>query len=324
MLVANFSGSEYLMLLHEHKNYQDLIASISEKMGIDPTLVEKDYWIMHCLWGLQKQNFKYELKGGTSLSKGFGVIHRFSEDIDIRIEPPLERKVKIGKNQNKDAHIQSRSDYYDWISHVLQIPGIYEVKRDYAFDDEKMRSGGVRLNYLSSTASLRGLKDGVLLEVGFDDTAPNEPVNISSWAYDHAINYVNELEDNRAKNVMCYLPEYTFVEKLQTISTKFRQYKEGRGFPKNFLRHYYDLYCLLDYPPVKKFINTSAYHARKLKRFPRSDNLIISENPAFLLTEKEDRKLFEYEYQKVSDLYYKGQPNFNALVKRIAHHIHEL
>lgn len=51
MLVANFSGSEYLMLLHEHKNYQDLIASISEKMGIDPTLVEKDYWIMHCLWG---------------------------------------------------------------------------------------------------------------------------------------------------------------------------------------------------------------------------------------------------------------------------------
>ena len=53
-------------------------------------LVEKDYWIMHCLWGLQAQGFQFELKGGTSLSKGFGVIHRFSEDIDIRIEPPYQ------------------------------------------------------------------------------------------------------------------------------------------------------------------------------------------------------------------------------------------
>ncbi|WP_425485263.1 nucleotidyl transferase AbiEii/AbiGii toxin family protein [Burkholderia guangdongensis] len=40
---------------------------------------------MQCLWGLQAQGFQFELKGGTSLSKGFGIIHRFSEDIDIRM-----------------------------------------------------------------------------------------------------------------------------------------------------------------------------------------------------------------------------------------------
>ncbi len=67
------------MLLHEHKDFKDLIAAVSDNMGIDPTLVEKDYWIMHCLWGLQQQGFTFELKGGTSLSKGFGLIHRFSE-----------------------------------------------------------------------------------------------------------------------------------------------------------------------------------------------------------------------------------------------------
>lgn len=43
------------MLLHEHKNFKDLIRAVSDNMGIDPTLVEKDYWIMHCLWGLQQQ-----------------------------------------------------------------------------------------------------------------------------------------------------------------------------------------------------------------------------------------------------------------------------
>ena len=101
------------MLLHEHKDFKDLIATVSDNMGIDPTLVEKDYWIMHCLWGLQQQGFGFELKGGTSLSKGFRLIHRFSEDIDIRIEPPASMDVKIGKNQNKESHIKSRSNYYD-------------------------------------------------------------------------------------------------------------------------------------------------------------------------------------------------------------------
>ena len=313
------------MLLHDHKGFKDLIAAVSDAMGIDPTLVEKDYWIMHCLWGVQQQGFAFELKGGTSLSKGFGLIHRFSEDIDIRIEPPAGMDVKTGKNQDKEVHIKSRADYYDWVASELKISGIQEVIRDHAFDDqEKMRSGGIRLNYLSTTPLLSGLKDGVLLELGFDDTAPNQAVDISSWAYDYAIKYVKGLNDNRAKDVLCYLPEYTFVEKLQTITTKYRQYKEGKIFPKNFLRHYYDLYCLLDCPSVLGFIKTDRYQTRKIERFPRSDNLVISQNPAFLLSDSQDRKLFESEYLKVASLYYQGQPSFGDLLNRIGQHIHSL
>ncbi len=84
--------------LHERRDFGQLIAIVAEQRGIDPVLAEKDYWIMHCLWGLQTQGFRFELKGGTSLSKGFGVIHRFSEDIDIRIEPPDDLQVKVGRN----------------------------------------------------------------------------------------------------------------------------------------------------------------------------------------------------------------------------------
>ncbi len=310
------------MLLHDHKDFNDLIAAVSEAMGIDPSLVEKDYWIMHCLWGLQQQGFSFELKGGTSLSKGFGLIHRFSEDIDIRIEPPAGMDVKTGKNQDKKTHIKSRSDYYDWVASNLKIAGIQDVARDRAFDDqEKMRSGGVRLNYQSSVPSSSGLKEGVLLELGFDDTTPNKPIDISSWAYDYGIQYVKEIDDNRAARVFCYLPEYTFVEKLQTISTKYRQYKEGKGFPRNFLRHYYDVYCLLDYPPVLDFVKTDRYQSRKQERFPKSDNLVIAQNPAFSLVEADDRKLFASEYQKVASLYHKGQPSFNELLNRITEHL---
>jgi len=313
------------MLLHEHKNFKDLIATVSDAMSIEPTLVEKDYWIMHCLWGLQQQGFQFELKGGTSLSKGFGLIHRFSEDIDIRIEPPANMAVKIRRNHDKASHIKSRADFYDWVARHLKIPGIEEVERDYAFDEkEKMRSGGVRLNYIPITPSLSGIKDGVLLELGFDDTTPNKQVDISSWAYDYAIEYVNNIDDNRAKGVLCYLPEYTFVEKLQTISTKYRQYKNGKGFPKNFLRHYYDLYCLLACQPVLEFIKTDRYQTRKTERFGVADNLVIAENPAFLLLDMRERKLFESEYESVASLYYKEQPSFEELLIRINQHISAL
>ena len=96
-----------LEFLHDRRDFGQLLAVVANARGLDPMLVEKDYWIMHGLWGLQAQGFVFELKGGTSLSKGFGVIHRFSEDIDIRIEPPDALDVKIGRNQDKPAHIAS-------------------------------------------------------------------------------------------------------------------------------------------------------------------------------------------------------------------------
>lgn len=62
--------------LHERRDFDQLLALVADERGLAPVLVEKDYWIMHCLWGLQAQGLRFELKGGTSLSKGFGVIHR--------------------------------------------------------------------------------------------------------------------------------------------------------------------------------------------------------------------------------------------------------
>jgi Phage integrase family/Nucleotidyl transferase AbiEii toxin, Type IV TA system len=61
--------------------------------------------------------------------------------------------------------------------------------------------------------------------------------------------------------VPCYDPRYTFVEKLQTISTKFRL-QQG-GSPIDFMRHYYDVHNLLKRPEVQEFIGTDAYKEHK-------------------------------------------------------------
>ncbi len=123
---------------------------------------------MHCLYGLQPMGMAFQLKGGTSLSKGYGIIHRFSEDIDIRIEPPAEMEVKMGRNQNKPVHSESRKQFYDWLAATVTIDGIEQIRRDEVFDDEKYRSGGIRLYYQNTAGPLTGLKEGILLEVGFD------------------------------------------------------------------------------------------------------------------------------------------------------------
>lgn len=308
--------------LHDRKDFSDLLAVVADERSLDPTLVEKDYWIMHCLWGLQRQGFVFELKGGTSLSKGFGVIHRFSEDIDIRIEPPKELDVKFGKNHEKPAHVASRRVFYDWLAAEIKIDGIAAVSRDTDFDDDKMRSGGIRLSYASRTAPLAGVKDGILLELGFDDTAPNRPVTISSWAWDLAKERGVAMIDNRAADVACYAPTHTFVEKLQTISTKYRKLQEAEAFPANFLRHYYDVYCLLALEEVQSFMREPAYLERKKQRFRSGDELVIADNQAFTLSSAEERERFAGEYRKTRALYYRGQPDFDALLTRIQESIH--
>jgi hypothetical protein len=303
--------------LHNHPQFADLIRIVAEAKGIDPALVEKDYWIMHCLYGLQKLGLKFELKGGTSLSKGYQIINRFSEDIDIRIEPPAELHVKTKPNHQKHQHVESRKRFYDWLAETIRIDGIANVVRDTAFDDRQYRSGGIRLSYEGLFPLPPDLKTGVLLEAGFDVVTPNTPKDISSWAYDHAATKV-DIVDNRAKGVACYDPGYTLVEKLQTISTKFRRQQEKKGSPVDFMRHYYDAYSLLQRPEVQAFIGTDAYKAHKKERFRQGDDPDIADNQAFILSDPETRAAYAKAYDATSALYYGGKPTFDQILKEFA------
>ena len=164
---------------------------------------------------------------------------------------------------------------------------------------------------------MKDLKEGVLLELGFDDVVPNETKDISSWLYDHAARKV-AIIDNRAKDVPCYNPGYTFVEKLQTVSTKFRLQQESGEFPINFMRHYYDIYSLLQQPEIRAFIGTDAYKAHKQKRFRQGDNLDISENEAFILNNPETRAIYAKAFSESAALYYDNKPTFDQVLSRIS------
>lgn len=310
--------------LHHHADFSELINILAEEMNILPGLIEKDYWIMHCLFGLKNQGFQFQLKGGTSLSKGFGLIDRFSEDIDLHFDTPDKLGINENPNNHNEKNIQKKKEYYDQVAREIRIDGITGVERDTQFDDEKRyNSGGIRLIYQRKYQSIDGVKEGILLEAGYDNVAPNLPITISSWAFDRAsVTPEIEIIDNRAKDILCYDHRYTFVEKLQTIATKFRKEKETGQLATNYMRQYYDVYCLLGDMRVQEFIGTKEYIDHKARRFPEKDLAIpINKNEAFLLSEKNIREKLQKRYEATKALYYKGQPSFQDVLNRIHSYI---
>ncbi len=313
--------------LHNHKDFPALLQIVGDEKGILAGLVEKDYWIMHVLYGLKAQGFEFELKGGTSLSKGYKIIDRFSEDIDIHIKPPADMGINENPKNSKPKNIEARKQFYDWLTETVKMDGIIAAERDHAFDDTiSYRSGGIRLHYNSKTDPIAGVKEGILLEAGFDKVTPNFKLTISSWAYDKAKeNTAVDIIDNRAVDITCYHPGYTFVEKLQTIATKFRQEQTDGHVRPNLMRQYYDVYCLLGNAEVQQFIGTDEYLAHKADRFPAADLAIpIAENEAFLLNDPGLRSSFRKRYESTAALYYKGQPDFGKVLDRIRNYLNKL
>lgn len=301
--------------IHELPEGKELHETLAGEMGLDPIVVEKDYWIMHCLWGLNKQRLSFEMKGGTSLSKGWCCIERFSEDIDIRFDPPPGLNT-VGE---KPRQIKARFDFYDELAEKIQIPGIL-VGREKAYDDEKARNGGISLNYQSHFAAVENLRTGVLLEVGFDTTAPNEQKIFTSWALERALKSGLAVIDNRAHRIKCFNPEYTFVDKLQTISRRFRQFKDRGDRPRTFLRHYYDLYKLLELGRVNSFIGTPDYDSYKERKLKKQDLAMFETLEPFIIGDSETYDLFEREFDTVKILLWAPGPDFATVIAAIRAH----
>ena len=74
---------------HQHPEFRTLIEALAVELGTYEIVVEKDYWVMHSIYGLQRAGYRFPMKGGTTLTKGYGLIDRFSEDVDVHSEPPF-------------------------------------------------------------------------------------------------------------------------------------------------------------------------------------------------------------------------------------------
>jgi hypothetical protein len=164
------------MRLLEHPDFEQAIIRAAEHFrsrGLREAIIEKDYFVTEALRIIeQAAGHQIIFKGGTSLSKGWNLIQRFSEDIDIFLdptafEPPLGKK-GIDRELKKLRHL------------VEQHPGLTFVEK------ESQTIGGFgrndRFEYAQRFAGAGEIRNRVLVEAGTaSGREPTERVRLHSY-----------------------------------------------------------------------------------------------------------------------------------------------
>ena len=91
------------------------------------------------------------------------------------------------------------------------------------------------------------------------------------------------------------------------------------------MRHYYDVYCLLQNDQVQAFIGTTLYIEHKKRRFPSVDlQTPLSENEALIMSDTNKRSIYQKEYERRASLYYQGQSPFDQVLDVIQQNLSRL
>lgn len=232
-----------MRFVHEDTQaFVELIERVAVRLDRDPFMIEKDYWVTHALYALQNHGFQIWFKGGTSLSKGFGLIERFSEDLDIKLEHPGIDEPSSWTSAKGKKHIASRSVFFSDVMKTLGELQPFTAKReDIPADDGSMRNLQVRLEWPGQVHThVSGvLRDYVLLEIGSTRVTPHMMRTIGSWVHDELgiVGAAGDFIDNRP-TIRCLHPLVTLIEKL-TILEKCAP-DMGRP-PESFIRHFEDV-----------------------------------------------------------------------------------
>ena len=243
------------MNIHENPDlFNDVVDATSIWKGIRSLYIEKDYWVCKVLKNLSNSIFQSEIifKGGTSLSKAFGIIERFSEDIDLAII----KRDNLTDNQIKRKMKQAISCI---ASDLREDPADLRMSKEDAF-----------VKYLSNTL-IEKLPQVLLIR--FQKTCwsnltllptPNPACSriITSYIYD----FLKENGDEELISeydlypfeVSTLCPKRTFTEKIFAIgSTSYREHAIENL--KTGIRHFYDLHMLFSHKYFGNFISSTEF-----------------------------------------------------------------
>lgn len=229
------------MFLHESPDFLDLLAIAADGQRLSPGLVEKDYWVTHTLWALQGIGLGVWLKGGTSLSKGYGLVERFSEDLDLKLEPGTTGLSPITNWKSEGARaVRERTAYFAALSKVITVPGT-TTTLDTREADPSWRSAFIHVGYPGTFLHQLdpSMRPYVLLEVGSARVTPYLTRDMTSFVHDvvERSRQLASFVDNRPRGVRCVHPLVTLLEKLDAISRRFPRDDLNAA---SFVRHYED------------------------------------------------------------------------------------
>lgn len=248
-----------------------LLDIVSAAKKLPRLAIEKDWWVTVVLMAISKTKYSdlYSFKGGTSLSKGWNLIERFSEDADIAIK--REGRFSInGDTKSQLAKVRRSSRHYitkelpEELTNILTQMGVYnfsvepEISRFIEGKDIELRADThPSVLYVNYKSVLPETSEYILSRVKIEISclSMNEPIEkkiISSF-----ISEVKPDTDEVRVKFKTVLPTRTFLEKIFLLHEEFQK-ENPRS--KRMSRHLYDLERLMDTEYGKDALNNKSLY----------------------------------------------------------------
>lgn len=258
-----------------------MIQGVTSTWHIDEAAAEKDWWVTAVLYALFHTNVSEYLlfKGGTSLSKGWGIINRFSEDIDLALSRDFflsVKKLPCAKCDSKTQIHNLREEGQDFL--LGEFKDELSTKLVQMGLDVTVRSDGEEANEQCAARKLPHDKDPSVLYIHYPSlfdaqkayAKPTVKVEISvlSMSEPYEMRKISSLieqayngedvDSDLVQTIRTVSPARTFLEKAFLLCEEFQ-----KGKPRTYrmTRHFYDLEKLMQTQYCELALNNAAlYH----------------------------------------------------------------
>ncbi|MGL5264457.1 MAG: nucleotidyl transferase AbiEii/AbiGii toxin family protein [Candidatus Rhabdochlamydia sp.] len=300
-------------------------------------IIEKDYWVvwvLERLFSLENMKPYLTFKGGTSLSKVYGLIDRFSEDIDLSIEreffgfgePHNPENAPSKKKQNAIIDNLSRAcSNYVQTQMLANLKDIFATKLgtidgwQVFLDQEDPDAQTLLFEYPSKISKSGYIRPVVKIEIGArSEHWPVSEHKIQSYAKEALKDKIHESEIL----VRVLNAERTFWEKA-TILHQYAHLPQDKKLPPRISRHYYDFFRLLNSEIREKAINETTL----LERVAIHKSIYFASNWAnYGTARKETLKLFpptrilnelKKDYALMESMFFREIPNWELILMTI-------
>jgi Nucleotidyl transferase AbiEii toxin, Type IV TA system len=307
--------------------------------GISPEIVEKDFWVCWALYQIfQFHDFpRLIFKGGTSLSKAFGIINRFSEDIDLVIN-----RHELGFNDDNDPANQQGTKLRDRTIEKLKsscrdviagefMPKLQAKIRSILGDagwtleiDPNAPDGDtVVFRYPAGIPGISAtgyIQRAVRLELGCrGQQLPSEQARITPYAAE-AFPHQFQLQGTTIEVIA---PERTFWEKATILHREYYRAQAGRAVSERIFRHYHDVVVISKHPRGLSALEDLALldqvvaHKRHFFRESGAHYELARKGTLRLAPDKALEGVLRRDYQKMREMYFGQEPDFEQVMNDI-------
>ena len=306
------------------RDLEDLCLETSSRLKITPVVVEKDYWTCWVLDRLFSDPFVSEqimFKGGTSLSKVFGLIERFSEDIDLilnwemlkeKMGPIEAQRSKTGQDKFNKQSVEVSREYLKEEFHDTVRKALGETVQTKIPDDEP---DVIEITYPRSFEDPY-LRPGIRLEIGpLAGWEPNGQFTITPYAAEA----FPALFSNPRVSVRAISDERTFWEKA-TILHQEAHRPADKDQPVRYSRHYYDLMRMAVSAKRQNYLERTDLLEEvvffKKKYYPCAWASYDSAKPGSmkLVPARERIKALVFDYQQMKTMIFGEIPEFKSIL----------